>query len=191
MRFEETLKVTLRHLARTGLPIVALDPTGRIAFWSEGAFDLEAHTVAGERLQDVLALEDARGRPLELAEGDHPSAPFVAFVGSGQNRRPVHCVPIRLPNESATVLTLIFFAAPDAAAHPLTRREVEVVRLLAAGVKTREIGEQLHISPTTVRNHIQNVLRKLDLHSRVEVVSWAHRHKLLNDGAGKDDENAS
>lgn len=53
----------------------------------------------------------------------------------------------------------------------LTRREREVLRLLAAGSDTREIAEQLTLSPTTVRNHVQNILDKLEVHSRVEAVA--------------------
>ena len=67
--------------------------------------------------------------------------------------------------------------APEA--ETLTRREVEVLRLLAVGVKTREAAERLHVSPATVRNHVQNVLTKLGAHSRLEAVAYATRNRLL------------
>lgn len=61
----------------------------------------------------------------------------------------------------------------------LTRREVEVLRLVAAGVKTKDAAERLHVSEATVRNHVQNILAKLGAHSRLEAVACAMRHRLL------------
>lgn len=63
--------------------------------------------------------------------------------------------------------------------HPLTTRETEVLRLLAEGVGTEEIADTLFISIVTVRNHVQNILRKLDVHSKLEAVSQALRHRLI------------
>jgi len=62
---------------------------------------------------------------------------------------------------------------------PLSRREFEVLRLLAAGLSTREIAERLSISPLTARNHIANVERKLGARSRLEAVVLAAHHELL------------
>lgn len=50
-----------------------------------------------------------------------------------------------------------------------------VLRLLAQGLSTKEVGAQLFISTVTVRNHIQNILRKLDVHSRLEAILWVLR----------------
>ena len=61
----------------------------------------------------------------------------------------------------------------------LTMRESEVLRLLADGVGTQEIADSLFISVTTVRNHVQNILRKLYVHSKLEAVSLALRHRLI------------
>jgi len=57
----------------------------------------------------------------------------------------------------------------------LTTRELEILELMAQGNTTPEIGEQLCISTTTVRNHIQHILRKLDVHTKVQAVSLALR----------------
>jgi DNA-binding NarL/FixJ family response regulator len=62
---------------------------------------------------------------------------------------------------------------------PLTRRELEVLRLLATGVNTKGAAEKLHVSPATVRNHVQNIFGKLGVHSRLEAVAYANRHRLL------------
>lgn len=61
----------------------------------------------------------------------------------------------------------------------LSARELEVLELLAAGVGTRAIAGRLFLSHNTVRNHAQNVLRKLNVHSRLEAVSVARRDGLL------------
>ncbi len=61
----------------------------------------------------------------------------------------------------------------------LTSREMEVLRLLAAGMTTDQIAGELFVSPNTVRNHVNNVIRKLNVHSRLEAVSHAIRTGLI------------
>ncbi|HVB38993.1 MAG TPA: response regulator transcription factor, partial [Vicinamibacterales bacterium] len=61
----------------------------------------------------------------------------------------------------------------------LTDREMEVLRLVAKGLNNRDIAKQLFISENTVKNHIRNILEKLQLHSRMEAVVYAVREKLL------------
>jgi PAS domain S-box-containing protein len=73
-------------------------------------------------------------------------------------------------------------AERDAGVDPkavLSRRELDVLRLLAIGLNTRAAAERLHVSPATVRNHVQNLFAKLDVHSRLEAVAYATRHRLL------------
>jgi PAS domain S-box-containing protein len=62
----------------------------------------------------------------------------------------------------------------------LTAREGEVLERLAEGSSTREISQQLSISINTTRNHIQNILQKLGVHSRLEAVIYAIDHDLVN-----------
>jgi PAS domain S-box-containing protein len=62
---------------------------------------------------------------------------------------------------------------------PLTRRELQVLRLMAQGLHTAMIAQRLHISRATVRNHVQNILWKLDAHTRLQAVAYAARHYLL------------
>lgn len=61
----------------------------------------------------------------------------------------------------------------------LTPRELEVLQLLADGLSTREIAERFVLSISTVRNHVQNILTKLDAHSKLEAVSVAMRQGIV------------
>ena len=62
----------------------------------------------------------------------------------------------------------------------LTTREMEVLRLVARGMNNRDIAGELFISENTVKNHVRNILEKLQLHSRMEAVMYAVREKLLD-----------
>jgi DNA-binding NarL/FixJ family response regulator len=66
----------------------------------------------------------------------------------------------------------------------LTRREREVLRMLARGGDNQAIAQALVISPQTARTHIQNVLGKLGVHSRLEAAAFARRNDLVGDTAG-------
>ena len=64
------------------------------------------------------------------------------------------------------------------AAQPLSAREREVLQLVARGHTYREIGEELHIAGKTVENHVRNILAKLHLSRRQELVRYALEHGL-------------
>jgi PAS domain S-box-containing protein len=70
-------------------------------------------------------------------------------------------------------------ASPDGSNGVLTRREIEILHLIATGLNTKDTAERLHVSPATVRNHVQNILGKLGAHSRLEAVAYANRHRLI------------
>lgn len=67
----------------------------------------------------------------------------------------------------------------DRLADELTPREREVLALLAQGLSTGDIARSLSISASTARNHIQNILNKLHVHSRLEAVTYAFEHGLV------------
>lgn len=62
----------------------------------------------------------------------------------------------------------------------LTNRETEILELIAEGRSYQEIANQLFISPKTVRKHIENIYKKLQVHNKVEAVQLALKHGLLN-----------
>ena len=61
----------------------------------------------------------------------------------------------------------------------LTPREIDVLRLLAAGHGTDEVAVSLGLSENTVRSHIQHLLHKLDAHSQLQAVALARRNHLI------------
>jgi PAS domain S-box-containing protein len=61
----------------------------------------------------------------------------------------------------------------------LTRREYDVIRLLAEGRSAKDIADELYISRSTARKHIQNILTKLGLHSKLEAVTYAVRNNMV------------
>ena len=69
--------------------------------------------------------------------------------------------------------------AQEVPAPKLTDREMEVLRLVARGMNNRDIAKELFISENTVKNHVRNILEKLQIHSRMEAVMVAVREKLI------------
>ncbi len=69
--------------------------------------------------------------------------------------------------------------SPQESPQVLSRREIEVLRLLAEGLPTNALAQRLNISHFTARNHIQNILVKLDLHSKAQAVSYAFKKGIL------------
>jgi len=76
-------------------------------------------------------------------------------------------------------LHLVARESADARVRKLTTREVEVLGMLAAGRTTPEIADRLHISQLTARSHIQNILEKLEVHSKAEAVAFAFQKNLI------------
>jgi DNA-binding NarL/FixJ family response regulator len=64
----------------------------------------------------------------------------------------------------------------------LTHRELDILKLVARGRLNREIASELFISENTVRNHIRNILDKLQMHSRMEAAMYAVRQRLIDPG---------
>jgi DNA-binding CsgD family transcriptional regulator len=73
----------------------------------------------------------------------------------------------------------VLTAPAGASPHGLTARELEVLRLVAAGRSNREIAAQLVISEHTVARHLQNIFGKLDVSSRTAAASFAFEHELV------------
>ena len=92
----------------------------------------------------------------------------------------VSSVPLMRGERIIGVFGQLFHHPVDSTpAHPaLTTRQSEVLRLLEHGRSTRQIAQQLHLSPETVRNHVRAVLRALGVHSHLEAVALARRRPV-------------
>lgn len=142
--------------------LVQLDPSMRVLMFSSSGEDGDvlAAVKAGARGYLVKSaptaeLLDAVAR---TAAGEAVFSPGLAALVLGEYRR---------------VAT-----APADAMPQLTEREVEVLRMVAKGLTAREIADRLVISHRTVQNHVQNTLRKLQLHNKVELTRWAVEQHL-------------
>ncbi len=72
-------------------------------------------------------------------------------------------------------------AASEISSAKLTKRELEILQLIAEGFTIKEIAEKLVLSPSTVHSHRTNLLHKLNLNSRHELVQYAREHGLMRD----------
>ncbi len=62
--------------------------------------------------------------------------------------------------------------------NPLSNRELEVLAAMSLGLNNREIGEKLYVSEKTVKTHISNILRKLDVYDRTQAVLYNQKYSL-------------
>ena len=62
----------------------------------------------------------------------------------------------------------------------LTRRELEVLKLLSVGLYNKEIGKKLDISERTVKNHISSIFKKIEVTDRTQAAVFAIRNNLIN-----------
>jgi DNA-binding NarL/FixJ family response regulator len=86
---------------------------------------------------------------------------------------------VHVPQELMTALVAHLRPHPNVLGSDLTHREAEVLHLLATSQSTTEIATQLFVSIHTVRNHIANILSKLQAKSRLEAVAVAVQHGLV------------
>lgn len=149
-------------------------PVTQLALRHETVRNFQLRLVAkGGRviLADVSVLHFAVPAPelFFLAHIIHPSARQHA---EGAAHEPEFAAAPR------TTLVMVR-GSEDARVRKLTGREIEVLGMLAAGNPTAEIGARLHISTLTARNHIQNILDKLEVHSKTEAVAFAFQKHLI------------
>lgn len=85
----------------------------------------------------------------------------------------------RLPGESDTNGVGVQEQEETEPTSPLTKREAEVLTLIAEGMTNREIGDSLYISARTVNTHRTNLMQKLDLHDTAALVRYAAAHGLI------------
>jgi DNA-binding NarL/FixJ family response regulator len=96
-----------------------------------------------------------------------------------QTIRRVHAGQVFIQPEIASRLLRVLIAPHDSPIEPLTEREREVLVLLAQGHSNREIAGQLVLAEGTVKNHVSNILGKLQAENRTQAAEIARRHGLV------------
>ena len=159
--------------------------------------------VAARQSPDLLILDvgmaPTSGYEVCRALKEEVGASFPVIFVSGERTEPVDRVAGLLlgaddylvkpfdPEELvARVRALLRRSALAAQGRPraeLTKRELEVLRLLAQGLDQRQIADRLVISPKTVATHIEHILAKLGVRSRAEAVAAAYRRDLVQASA--------
>lgn len=132
----------------------------------------------------LTALNDSRAVKEAMRTGFHgymtkdtPVAKFVEAVLATIRGQMV--MPYRLAAHAAGSLSSQEHQAA-LMADRLTYRELDVLRLLAEGMRGEEIVRKLGISGNTVRTHVQSILTKLQVHSRLEAATFAVRHGIVD-----------
>jgi PAS domain S-box-containing protein len=187
--------IDLRFVDALGVPASAHDLEGRLVYVNEPGVRASGRTRA-ELLESHYAdsLTDET-RPLVETQFRRVVQEGVlvdvqsAFVDGSGERRAVRglYVPLRAADETVGVLILAFDAT-ESSRDPGRFREVpsisarqrEILELVSSGLSTNEIANRLSLAPATVRNHLRNLLRQLDAHSRVEAIVAAQRVGLLS-----------
>jgi len=99
----------------------------------------------------------------------------IRTIASGKDYFPSDVTKTLIQKQSFT---------PDISQSPLlnelTRREIEIIKLVSKGFSNNEIGKELFISPRTADTHRTNIMRKLDLHNVAEIVRFAFQNKLID-----------
>ena len=176
----------VRLVGRTGVPAeaarlaVRLRPRLVIVDLDSGAAALPAI--------DAVAVA-APDTPVLAVSADPANAVVLAAVRAGANSvlrlgdlagpadaviRTARGETVFSPGLAAVVLAEVAEATdPQRAARRLTDREADVIRLVVEGLTARQIASRLGLSPRTVENHLQHVLRKLELNNRAALVRYA------------------
>jgi DNA-binding CsgD family transcriptional regulator len=158
-----------------GLLALTLDRPGQAA----GHFQRAALLAGRMQAHPMLAWSQLGQAQALLAldrPGDREQAAALLAEASGA----AEALGIRGLGERAVALRAAAAAAPAAPRWPagLTGREVEVLRLIAAGHSNRAIAEALFISPNTVLRHVSNIFAKTGVANRAEAAAYATRHGL-------------
>jgi DNA-binding CsgD family transcriptional regulator len=160
----------------------ACEPAALLAAWDEAAAAWAALSEPYPLAWALLA-----GAQVALAGGDRDGAAErlrrAAPLAAGLDARPLsdeiavltRRAGIRLADEESTPGTDVGLG--------LTGRELEVLRLVAAGCSNREIAAELFITPKTASVHVSNILGKLGVASRGEAAAKAHSLRLFDSGA--------
>jgi DNA-binding CsgD family transcriptional regulator len=141
-----------------------------------GNFDLQVETAKGRQWANVSVL---------VADEHNFSRSYAIYIIRPIDLRKRLEILVRDFVVSSTsvspesAVAMIASTRAPAKGAELSARELEVLKLMARGESSKSIGEFLHISRTTVNNHVQHLLRKLNAHNRLEAIRRAEHAGLI------------
>lgn len=201
----ESFHAAVRELVHsTSDPAYSVDQRGYVSGWNGGAEILLGYSkaeVVGQPCHKILRGKDVFGNPycvpdcpiLLLARRREPLHHFQmdAYAADGSVHR-LLCFAVVMSDPDSRKFSLIHLLRPlnrplwpwaereeDHHQPTLTQRELKVLRLLADGHSTRHMAETLSVTASTVRKHVQNILHKLNVRSRLSAVLVAIEKRLL------------
>jgi len=149
--------------------VLQQDPSARVLILSASGEQSDVLDAVKAGATGYLVKSASRTELLDavrrVADGDTVFTPGLAGLVLGEFRR---------LNEGGG-------AGTDPMQPALTERETEVLRMVAKGMSYKQIAERLVLSHRTVQNHVQNTLRKLQMHNRVELTRYAIEQGLDDD----------
>jgi len=138
-------------------------------------FEMDVRTAAGPPLTASFSIVVVPGSRRNTFNIIHVLRPASRGPEADELLRRI----LRDPDSPAPPVPEAGFARPPSPSTLLTSREIEVLRLMADGASTQDMADTLFISKTTVRNHVQHILEKLEVHSKLEAVALAFKDRLL------------
>lgn len=174
----------VREAPRTGVDVVLMDYRLPDGTGSEATRIVKARWPSAKVVMltaiadDETVLESIQAGADGYLTKDRAVAEVVDAV------RSAHAGEILLPRSVIVDIARRVVAARDrqqdrVLVEPLTPRELEVLRALTEGLTSPGICERLGITPNTLRTHVQNIMGKLHVHSKLEAVAFALRHRLV------------
>ncbi|MFV2073312.1 MAG: LuxR C-terminal-related transcriptional regulator [Thermoanaerobaculales bacterium] len=206
---EEALRLIVELVASTADPAFAVGVQGEVIAWNqavEGLLRRPAGDALGRPCHEIICGRDmfgnrycdqhcalhnmaARNEPVrsfemlaECPDGEKIRVRLHALrVGVGAGHALVHVLhsTTELPERSENQAPLTADPTSSPPTEHLTPRELEVLRLLAAGSSTEDLAETLFISIATVRTHVQRIINKMGAHSKLEAVASAYRLGII------------
>ena len=131
-----------------------------------------------DHLARAVHVEADRGPPGEHRLGKRPRQ-TLAKRAMNQHVRRVHDGEVFIQPEIASRTLRVALHSPGDLVEPLSEREREVLVMLAQGIPNKEIADKLHIAEGTVKNHVSNILGKLQAQNRTEAADIARRRGLI------------
>lgn len=182
--------------ANSAEALFAVDARQRIIAWNSEAvrvFGYAAATAIGAQCYRLVSARDQFGRrfcrsecPVIRAARDGGVSPTLCLKAQTRDGAPVAVdvsTIVLLSGDSPGMVIHLCREAGTAPMQPgtmqLTSRERQVLQALCRGSSTEAMASEMHVSATTIRNHVQHLLAKLATHSRAEAVAVAYRDGLI------------